>query len=93
MTHQLIVKETNNKNQKYHYQVVDESGNIISERRSNREYVACTIDGNYYYGRLDLVGKGEYRKYGLSTPIAYLQSALEAEAEHNYFKSHPELNP
>lgn len=60
MTYKLIVTETKNKAGKFHYTVVDETGNVISQRRSNREYVACTIYGSFYFGRLDLVGKGDH---------------------------------
>lgn len=60
MNYELKVSITNNKAGKFHYQVIDENGTIISERKSNREYVACTIDGSYYFGRLDLVGKGDH---------------------------------
>ena len=42
------------------YQVIDETGKVISKRLSTRKYVACTIDGSYYFGRLDLIGKGEH---------------------------------
>lgn len=60
-TYTLKVTETNNKAGKFHYQVIDDTtGEVISERRSNREYVACTINGSYYFGRLDLIGKGEH---------------------------------
>lgn len=56
----LQVTETKNKSGKYHYQVKDAQGNVVSERKSNREYVACTIDGQFYFGRLDLIGKGDH---------------------------------
>lgn len=42
------------------YTVTDEAGKVISSRTSARTYVACTIDGSYYFGRLDLVGKGDH---------------------------------
>lgn len=58
MPYTLNVKETGNKAAQYHYTVTDENGNIISERKSNRVYVACTIHGTFYFGRLDLIGKG-----------------------------------
>ena len=61
MNYELKVTETKNKAGKFHYQVVDENGNLISERKSNREYVACTINGAFYFGRIDLIGKGEYK--------------------------------
>lgn len=79
MNYKLIVTETGNKAGKYHYQVVDETGKVISQRRSNREYVAATICGSYYFGRLDLIGKGDHGKNVKyvaernlpQTPIAY----------------------
>lgn len=62
MNYELKVTETNDKSAKFHYQVIDENGNVISERKSNREYVACTTNSGYYFGRLDLIGKGEHGK-------------------------------
>lgn len=63
MNYELKVTETKNKAGKFHYQVIDENGNVISERKSNREYVACTINGQYYFGRIDLVGTGDHGKH------------------------------
>lgn len=60
MNYELKVTETKNKSGKFHYQVIDENGNVISERKSNREYVACTSGSGFYFGRLDLIGKGEH---------------------------------
>ena len=62
MKYTLKVTETGKKSGKYHYQVFDETGKLISERNSNREYVACTANGSYYFGRLDLIGKGDHGK-------------------------------
>ena len=62
MNYELKVTETNNKAGKFHYQVIDENGQVISERKSNRVYVACTINGSHYFGRLDLIGKGDHGK-------------------------------
>jgi len=62
MKYELQVKETGNKAAKFIYTVVDENGVVISTRSSNREYVACTIDGQYYFGRLNLIGKGDHGK-------------------------------
>lgn len=50
------------KNGKYLYQVVDEKGNVMSQRISARDYVACTLNGEMFFGRLDLIGKGEHAK-------------------------------
>lgn len=58
----LIKTVTGRKNGKYLYQVIDSDGKVISERRSNRDYVACTIHGNFYFGRIDLINKGEHRR-------------------------------
>lgn len=61
----------------YTYTVTDQDGKEISVRKSKRDYVACTIDGSFYFGRLDLIGKGSHGKgikHGDTTPIAYIQS-------------------
>ena len=50
------------KGKKNLYVVTDETGKQISQRLSARDYVACTIDGRFFFGRLDLVGKGEHGK-------------------------------
>jgi hypothetical protein len=60
MNYKLIVKETGKKNGKFIYTVTDENGNVISTRQSNREYVAATINGEFYFGRIDLIGKGDH---------------------------------
>jgi hypothetical protein len=82
MIYTLNVKETGNKAGKYHYTVTDETGKIISERKSNRRYVACTIKGAFYFGRVNLIGSGGHGRYlktcaesGLQpSPIAYLKN-------------------
>lgn len=61
-TYKLNVQETGNKAGKFTYTVTDETGTVVSSRRSNREYVACTINGEFYFGRLDLIGKGDHGK-------------------------------
>lgn len=80
MKYKLLKKETQNKSARYHYTVVDESGKVITERKSNREYVACTVNGAFYFGRIDLIGKGDHgrmikyaKSQGRPVPeIAYL---------------------
>lgn len=109
MTYQLNVKETGNKAGRYHYTVTDATGKLISERKSNRQYVACTIYGQFYFGRLDLIGKGEHGKQlklignGSPVPIAFisadqvkawgLESSFETFAEKQFNEQHPEANP
>lgn len=56
----LIKQETGKKSAKYLYSIVDENGNVLQTRSSNREYVAATINGGYFFGRLDLIGKGDH---------------------------------
>ena len=61
MAKYILVKKV--KGKKYEYQVIDaDSKAIVSKRTSAREYVACTADGSFYFGRLDLIGKGEHGK-------------------------------
>lgn len=62
MKYTLNVKETGNKAAAFHYTVTDENGTVISERKSNRVYVACTADGSFYFGRVDLIGGGDHGK-------------------------------
>lgn len=51
------------KGKKFEYQVLDtESKSIVSSRTSTRDYVACTANGQFYFGRLDLIGKGDHGK-------------------------------
>lgn len=81
-TYKLKRTETGSKSGKFHYQVIDESGKIISERKSNREYVACTIDGELYFGRLDLIGKGEHGR-----KLNYYKSLNYAEVYKYYLQN------
>lgn len=75
------------KGKKYQYTVTDEKGNVISTRTSARDYVACTANGEFYFGRLDLIGKGDHGK-GLSRTTEILANAelrrCKIEA-HRYF--------
>jgi hypothetical protein len=80
--YKLIITETSNKAGKYLYQVVDQDGHIIKERRSNREYVACTVFDNFYFGRLDLIGKGDHgRMMKMWSTPAYHKNYSNEEAE------------
>lgn len=69
----LAVTETKNKAGKFTYDVIAENGDVLCTRKSNRIYEACFVtewrdekgvthyDAPYYFGRLDLVGKGDSR--------------------------------
>ncbi len=59
----LIKQETGKKSAKFIYSIVDENGNVLQTRSSNREYVAATICGTFFFGRLDLIGKGDHGRY------------------------------
>lgn len=63
----------------YHYKVVEE-GKVLAERKSKRDYVAAAVQENgdgtysagYFFGRLDLIGKGDSSHsygswYGIAT--------------------------
>jgi hypothetical protein len=63
MKYILKVTETNNKAGKFLYEVVDENGAILCQRRSNRVYAAATIFGNFFFGRVDLIGKGDHGRF------------------------------
>lgn len=57
----LILTKTA-KGKKFIYEVKNETGEIKAQRISARDYVACTADGNMFFGRRDLIGKGEHRR-------------------------------
>lgn len=59
-TNVYTLTKTELKNGKFQYIVTDQNGNVISNRTSARHYVACTADGGFYFGRLDLIGKGTH---------------------------------
>lgn len=69
------------KGKKYLYEVKDENGNVISKRTSTRDYVACTVNGDFYFGRLDLIGKGDHGK-GISNATKILSNPQKALKEH-----------
>lgn len=50
------------KGKQIEYTVTDEFGNVISKRTSKNQYVACTANGEFYFGRLDLIGKCDHGK-------------------------------
>lgn len=90
MNYTLTVIETSNKASKFLYRVVDENKNIVSERRSNRVYVACCVRGENYFGRLDLADKwvklwikNNAGRNGWTVKdvprIAYLESAFQGK--------------
>lgn len=62
--HKLTRTETGRKSGKYHYQVINKAtGEVVSERTSNREYQAASLQGNWYFGRPDLIGGGSHGQY------------------------------
>lgn len=69
---------TENKNGTFTYIVTNEEGTVITTRTSkNGNYIACSPSGNFYFSRLDLIGKGDSGKYFAEYPekrneIAYL---------------------
>lgn len=76
MAKYILVKKA--KGKKYEYQVIDvDSKAIVSKRTSAREYVACTANGEFYFGRLDLIGKGDHGK-GLSRTTEILANPERA---------------
>lgn len=67
----------------FQYVVTDEAGNIISKRTSKRDnFVACTVFGDFYFGRRDLIGKGEHGRF-LNSVLAK-KAQLENDPEGAY---------
>jgi hypothetical protein len=82
----LIKQETGKKSAKFNYSIVDENGNVLSTRSSNREYVAATICGTFFFGRLDLIGKGDHGQYmkWANENISFLSKLPENEIHKVY---------
>lgn len=73
----LIRKEVNHKANKYQYEIVDiETNKVVSSRKSNREYVAATFDGNNYFGRVELAQRHWLSNQGCI--IVYLEQTEPA---------------
>jgi len=45
------------------YEIFNAAGELISSRTSKRDYVAATACGGFFFGRLDLIGKGDHGRY------------------------------
>lgn len=57
-----ILQKNQKGRDKWLYTIIDSDGNICASRTSKREYVAATIDGQFFFGRRDLVGCGDHGK-------------------------------
>lgn len=73
------------------YTVYDASGNVVSTRTSSRSYVACTADGEFYFGRLGLIGSGLHgkaiRKYERAiSDLSAIESGASARQVLDYYK-------
>ena len=55
----LILTKTQ-KGNKYLYEVKNNEGVVLAKRLSSRDYIACTSNGELFFGRMDLIGKGEH---------------------------------
>ena len=82
--------KTELKNGKFLYEVKDENNNTISKRTSTRHYAACTIDGQFYFGRVDLIGKGMHGQLLNQAIVAKSYSVEQWEKEREEYRK--ELN-
>ena len=83
--------KTELKNGKFLYEVKDENNNTISKRTSTRgHYMACTIDGQFYFGRVDLIGKGMHGQLLNQAIVAKSYSVEQWEKEREEYRK--ELN-
>jgi hypothetical protein len=81
----IEVKEIGKLNKAFMYTIKDMDGNIHATRKSKHTYVAATFDGQYFFSRLDLIGKGDHgqqvkwcKENGRNVkPIAYLKTEHE----------------
>ena len=83
--------KTELKNGKFLYEVKDENNNTISKRTSTRgHYIACTIDGQFFFGRRDLIGKGMHGQLLNQAIVAKSYSVEQWEKEREEYRK--ELN-
>lgn len=68
----------------YHYKIFNAAGEIVSERKSNRMYAAATVNGEFFFGRPDLVGRGSHGKQ-----LKYIEIALGYINNPNSEKPYP----
>ena len=89
LTAKLTVTKTNNKAGIYHYQVIDKAtGNVLAERRSNRKYVAATIDGNIFFGRLELAQKDAASRITKGAPANLVNGCYAVVEDVKAFDEH-----
>ena len=82
--------KTELKNGKFLYEVKDENNNTISKRTSTRHYAACTIDGSHYFGRVDLIGKGDHGRLLAQAIVAKSYTIEQWEKDRENYRK--ELN-
>lgn len=61
-SYKLVKSQASPKAKKLYQVICIETGEVVSTRQSDRDYVACSIFGDWYFGRRDLVGKGDHGK-------------------------------
>lgn len=71
------------KGKKFIYEVKNEAGEIKAQRISARDYVACTADGSLFFGRRDLIGKGEHGRQ----LTAYRAGSVNSKESESYRKA------
>ena len=57
-----ILQKNQQGRDKWLYTIVDDKNNVVAKRTSKRDYVAATINGQFFFGRRDLVGYGDHGK-------------------------------
>lgn len=77
----MILTKTQ-KGNKYLYEVKNEAGEVVAKRLSSRDYVACTSNGELFFGRIDLINKGEHARQIL----VYMQGATNLSNSESYRK-------
>jgi hypothetical protein len=77
----LILTKTQ-KGNKYLYEVKNEAGEVVAKRHSSRDYVACTSNGELFFGRIDLINKGEHARQIL----VYMQGSTNLSNGESYRK-------
>lgn len=77
-----VLRKSSISRNRFLYEVVNvESGSVVARRTSSRHYVACTVNGEHFFSRRDLVGRGTHGRLlrDMEYRVAYNRSVYMKE--------------
>lgn len=86
------------KGSKWLYEIKANNGNVVATRTSARDYEAATINGKFFFGRMDLIGKGlhgrilrEFNEFYANPKKSYMKivNKFVPSYRKKYMQEHP----